>query len=356
MTPLYQNILNQPKSLEGVAGYQLGAGRPALIEAARLMRGARQVVLTGMGSSFFACFPLSCYLATHGIPARMVETSELLHFGRKTLKPDSVLVLVSRSGESVEAIRLLEFLRAERVPVIGVTNEEGGTLARQVANPILVGSARDELVAVQTYTGTLATLLLLGAAVTGELDRRAPDLARASAEMARCLERCALESQLWREFLDTPAPVYLLGRGASLASVFEGSLLLQEVSKTPAIGMSAGQFRHGPVEVVGAAFRGIVFGSQAATSELDVALARDLVRMGGKVGHVGHVGWSGPASRDPNGFVLCDWPSEVSDLFAPLLEIAPVMFASYRLAEWRGISPGQFRFATLVTGSEVAFS
>ncbi len=349
MTPLYQNILDQPKSLERVAAYQLGAGRPALIEASRLMRGARQVVLTGMGSSFFACFPLSCYLAAHGIPARMVETSELLHFDRKTLKPDSVLVLVSRSGETIEALRLLEFLRDERVPVVGVTNEEGSTLARQAASPILVGSARDQLVAAQTYTGTLAALLLLGAAVADELNERASDLALVSGELARCLEPCAHESQLWREFLDTPAPVYLLGRGASLASVFEGALLFHEVAKTPAVGMSAGQFRHGPVEVTGAAFRGIVFGSQAATLELDVALARDLARMGGKVG------WIGQSSRDPNDFALCRWPSEVSDFFAPLLEIAPVMLASYRLAEWRGIAPGQFRFATLVTGSEVAF-
>jgi glutamine---fructose-6-phosphate transaminase (isomerizing) len=208
-------------------------------------------------------------------------------------------------------------------------------------------------VAVQTYTGTLAALLVLGAAITGEIDRRASDLALVSAELARTLERCVLGSLQWREFLDTPAPLYLLGRGASLASVFEGALLFHEVAKTPAIGMSAGQFRHGPVEVAGAAFRGIVFGSQAATLDLDVALARDLARLGG---HDSHVGWIGPATLDPHGFALCGWRSDVSEIFAPLLEIAPVMLASYRLAEWRGIAPGEFRIATLVTRSEVAFS
>jgi glutamine---fructose-6-phosphate transaminase (isomerizing) len=52
---------------------------------------------------------------------------------------------------------------------------------------------------------------------------------------------------------------------------------------------------------------------------------------------------------------MCGWSSEVSDFFAPLLEIVPVMLASYRLAVWRGITPGQFRFATAVTASEVTF-
>src|SRR5215470_1181579 len=126
--PLLQNILDQPRSLERVSQYQFAAGRSALLEAAALIRGARHIVLTGMGSSFFACIPLRCYLSAHGIPAALLETGELLHFHTKTLTRDTVLVLVSRSGETVEALRLLEALRDTHIPVVGVTNEEAGAL------------------------------------------------------------------------------------------------------------------------------------------------------------------------------------------------------------------------------------
>ena len=75
-------------------------------------------------------------------------------------------------------------------------------------------------------------------------------------------------SETWRPFLESEAPLYLLGRGASLGAVSEGVLLMHETAKASAVGMQAGQFRHGPVEVVDSHFRAIIFGTQTATAEL----------------------------------------------------------------------------------------
>jgi hypothetical protein len=38
-----------------------------------------------------------------------------------------------------------------------------------------------------------------------------------------------------------------------------------------------------------------------------------------------------------------------------LIEIIPVQCAAMRLAEWRGLTPGEFRVATQVTSSESGF-
>ena len=73
----------------------------------------------------------------------------------------------------------------------------------------------------------------------------------------------------WDSFLQMPSPLYLLGRGASLASVAAGALVIHEVAKAPAVGMSAANFRHGPVEVVDKQFHGIVFGSRPETADLE---------------------------------------------------------------------------------------
>ncbi len=42
-------------------------------------------------------------------------------------------------------------------------------------------------------------------------------------------------------------------------------------------------------------------------------------------------------------------------MLAPLFEIVPLQVAAYRLALWRGITPGDFRFVTEVTASESGF-
>ncbi len=128
----------------------------------------------------------------------------------------------------------------------------------------------------------------------------------------------------------------------------EGSLLFNEVAKTPAIGMGAGNFRHGPVEVVDEAFSAFVFATQRETRELEMALARKLRSFGGQVQVIAS-GLSGSTAE-------IDWPIPVvSGLLAPVLEIVPVQLASYRLAEWKGLIPGEFRFAGAVTRSEVEF-
>ena len=58
--------------------------------------------------------------------------------------------------------------------------------------------------------------------------------------------------------------------------------LFNEAARMPSAGVSAALFRHGPVEIVDKRFRAIVFASQAATREIDLALASDIEGMGGK--------------------------------------------------------------------------
>ena len=116
---------------------------------------------------------------------------------------------------------------------------------------IFLNSESDRMVAVQTYTGMLATLLLLAGAVLEEpLSKWREAFDDAAQALSGATEEAIAASEQWSEFLADAKVVYLLGRGPSLASVREGALLLNEASRTPSVAMSAAQFRHGPVEVV----------------------------------------------------------------------------------------------------------
>ena len=337
---IVENILNQPRSLERVFAHQFGdKGRAALIEAAEAAAGAKRLILSGMGASLFACIPLGYWLAEKGIAAEVIETSELLHFGMAALGRDAVVLLVSRSGDTVEVAKMLPLLKRAGVKVIGVTNESGSRLAQEAGTAILVNSLPDQLVAIQTYTGTLATLLLLGTAIRGDFDERWRNLAPSLLESMQVRIDASLEGmEDVQSFLGSPKnEIYVLGRGASLASVGEGQLLFHEVAKKGAVGMSAAYFRHGPVEVVHEGFRAFVFASQSSTADLDAALAEDIERMGGKARVIGGsiAGMPGP--------------------FATILEIVPIQAAAVGYAERCGIPPGQFRFCSPVTLSEAGF-
>ncbi len=343
MNKLFADILGQPASLAGVIAYQSGAGRGVLARAAAEVRHARRVIFTGMGSSLFACMPAAAALNADGRCCTVVEAAELLYFQLNALTRDTAAVLVSRSGDTVEVVKLIPELRARGVHIIGVTNSGSSTLAREADLLIEVGSEPDHLVALRTYTGTAATLLMLAshASGTGSLPEALPDL------MESLIAQCMKDSEQWRDWLEPARYIYVLGRGASLGSVNEGALLFHESARQPAIPMSSAHFRHGPVEVVSPEYRAIVFATQPATRALDQRLAEDLQQMGG---HVRCIGGSGALA-------LCEWPAQLqAGPVAAIAEIIPVQIAAARLAEWRGVPAASFQFAPLVTVDEAGFA
>lgn len=347
-TPFHENILGQPQSLARVLEYQTGEGRASLLDAAREMRKARRIVLTGMGGSLFASLPLYYFLSSRGFACDLVETGELLHYLSETARGAAV-VMVSRSGETVETLKLLDVLDPD-VPTIGVTNEPGTTLARQARHTVLAGSLRDELVAIQTYTGTVLALLLLGAAVAGEPEEDwKADAGAAIETLEGILPRFEDASLGWRDFLAPAGAIYLLARGPSIASANAGALWLNEVAKTPSIAMTAAEFRHGPVEVADADFRGLIFAPEGATRGLNLDLARDLASFGAQVRVIG------PGLAGETACPTVWDTGRVPEMLAPLVEAVPLQFAVLRLAEWKGVVPGRFRYVSHVTLAESGF-
>ncbi len=328
MNPLVSDILGQPDSLRRVFEYHAGAGRNDLARAAAEIRHARRVIFTGMGSSLFASMTTVGALNALGRSALAIDASEMLYYYR-AFGRDTLAILVSRSGETVEVVKLLPILRAQGVHIVGVTNVAESTLATQSDVSVLIGSAPDHLVALRTYTGTVATLLLL-ASQAGGLPGGIPG---ALADAMESVIQSGLDAAPppWRP----GSRIYVLGRGPSLGSVHEGALLFHETARTPAVPMSCAQFRHGPVEAVTRDVVAFVFASQPETRELDLSLAEDLRALGACANVI---------SFDP-----------VTGPWATVLDVIPIQIAAMRLAEARGVPAASFQFAPMVTVDETGF-
>jgi len=190
---------------------------------------------------------------------------------------------------------------------------------------------------------------LLGHSVAGSFDTVAEEVRNMLPSFASLVEASMNALADWDAFLASPAPVYLLARGPSLASAHEGALLFHEVAKSPAVAMPIASFRHGPVEVVDQNFRGIVFAPQDGTRELNLSLARDLIDFGGRIRVIGP---SGSALRDTQ---WCDVP-DVAETLEPIFEIVPLQAAAFQLAILRGMTPGSFRYAPQVSVDEASFN
>jgi glucosamine--fructose-6-phosphate aminotransferase (isomerizing) len=116
-----------------------------------------------------------------------------------------------------------------------------------------------------------------------------------------------------------------------------GALLLKGTAKIAAEGTSAGQFRHGAIEVAAPGLLVVLFSPNGNTvSHLNAQLVRQLERTGAHVLVIGASDGTGGANRLVLDLKVPD------EYFAPLFEIVPLQLLSHALAVQRSIIPGTF--------------
>jgi len=337
----FHDLLGQPDSLRNTIE-QLGESNELRALASRLQRHRfKNVVLTGMGSSFHGLNPLLLQLTNAGHPAILVETSELIYYRRGLLTTDTLLVAVSQSGRSIEMIRLLNENRG-RGPIIAVTNTANSPLGRRSTAMVLTRAGEEFSVSCKTYVCALLALKFLGDQLCGV------PIARTRKELTAILRPVTHYLARWKEHVEFMLPrlngvrqLFLAGRGASLAAVGTGALILKESTQFPAEGLSSASFRHGPFEMVGPETLVLVFAGDSKTKQLNKRLFED-VRA--------NQGCAEMVAQNSGECAYC-LPTVPPSLL-PVMEILPVQMLTLALAATKGREPGKFRLASKITTTE----
>ena len=300
----------------------------------------RRVVLTGMGSSYWACRPLYLRLLKEGATPVMVESSELIHYERDWLTSDTLVIAVSQSGRSVEIVRLLECAR-DRCELIGVTNTPDSPLALESTATLLMHAGAEHTVSCKTYLASLLALEWLGDRLCGA--DSAPLLEEAKAALEPLREYlCQWPAHVDRlmPLLEGVQDIFVAGRGTSVAAAGTGGLILKESTHYHAEGLSAASFRHGPFEMLSGAVFVLVFEGDACSAPLSRNLVADVREAGGR---------SALVSPMAEGVLRIP---DCTARIRPLMEILPVEMMTLALAAMKGREPGRFERATKVTEVE----
>jgi glutamine---fructose-6-phosphate transaminase (isomerizing) len=327
---VWDDILSNPSNLRHIIRSHAAGDPTPLRQAATLIQKAGRVIFAGVGSGMNACIPAVYYLMGQGFPAEYLDATEAAYGLFHGLK-NCVIVLNTRSGETAEVIRLGERARAAGIPVITVTNEPGST-AGLLADVCLPNHSRwDDLVVISAYIGMVSAELVLAGMVVGSPDAMLLDLQDAAFAMDAALKQAIDLRQEMLAMMRCASPLYLLGRGPSLASAHGGALVIQETSRRSCLAMATGLFRQGPIEAVTPDFRGIVFEGYDETSALSHRLCQELLDNQAGLAWIGRSTLNGALN-----FALPDLPAHV----LPLLEILPCQVLAYDLAVDAGIRPG----------------
>ena len=336
-----RDILDQPLAL--VNSLEAWKGNLDLHEVKHLFASERykRVILTGMGSSYYALYPLYLKMIQHCISVYWIETSELIHYGPELFQRDNLLIAVSQSGESAEIISLLDKNRG-KATLIGVTNSPKSSLALRGDYCHITHAGVEATVSCKTYLTALASLSILGEYIlNGSVDDVFDDLALGVSAVKKYLEKWQDHIEQLKNELTGIRNIVFTGRGASLAAVYTAGLIIKESAHFISEGMSSASFRHGPFEMVSPNMFVMVYSGNLLTSSLNERLVFDIAANGGKARLI----FEGDTS---NPFII----PEVPEVSLPLVEILPAQLVSIALAHLHGHEPGLFSLASKVTQNE----
>ena len=223
----------------------------------RLAR-TRKVHLVGCGTAWHAALVGKFLLEElAGIPVEVDYGSEFRH-RTPLVEPDSLVLLVSQSGETADTLAAVEMGRERGAGSLSICNVVDSSLARK-SDGVFYTHAGPEISVASTkaFTTQLAALYVLAVRL-GQIGGRLR-----SAEAARLLEDAARLPGWIETALDIEEPVaelahglshaghvLYLGRGIHYPIALEGALKLKEISYIHAEGYPAGELKHGPIALV----------------------------------------------------------------------------------------------------------
>lgn len=316
-------------------------GDPARAMAGIAATDYDRIVLSGMGASLFALYPAWLALVRGGAPAWWLDASELLHDAQPLLNGRTLLLLASQSGRSAEVTALLDTL-SERRPawIAAITNDPDSPLARAADRVVPLAAGAEHAVSTRSYVNTVAVAQIVAATILG-MDAEVARFRRSAEALERYLGAAwDAHAAAIGEVMAGAERVVIVGRGTALATAWQGALVLKEAAKVAAEGMSAAQFRHGPLELADGRLTAIVLAGAEDTAELNRRLATDLAGYGTRVV------WLGP--RPPAGIAVLPAP-DGAEIAREVVDIVPLEIASIAMAEAGGFVPGQFRHGGKVT-------
>ena len=348
--PFLAEIAAQPDAIRRAAAAMVEQ-RDVLDRIREAGTTSRTIVFTGMGSSYDACYPVVNDLAGRGVPSLLVDSAELLHFRRPILNAQTLVVIVSQSGESAEIVRLATEISKQRMRpfVVSITNGLGNDLARRADIRLDTWAGTETGPSTKTFAAAMTTLAGLARLLAGDGVDTAIDRTRTAAEgAALAAERLLDDPEAYAGelagMLVGREVMVVLGRGPARAAAEMGALTLKE-SGVMAESLESAMFRHGPLELAGPGMSAIVLATEPETRRLDLALAADLVHAGAAVLVVS------PDGEQPKGAHAVA-TGYLDRALVSAVSIVPVQLLAWKLAAEAGRTPGAYTRASKVTTRE----
>ncbi len=266
--------------------------RSKLIDVARelLEKRPKKIFFVGCGSSYYSGLIIQSPLVKtmNYVSSLALPSSEAFIYYDELFDDKTVVIGISRSGETAETLTVLEKARARGsyTVLLSITNESRG---RHVVDKYIYLDVGDERSIVMTKSFVSLSLagLLLSSEIHGHYKGeyiKADCLYSFKSYVERIIHYKDNLLDKGRKYAEKRIERFVfLGSGPSYAIALEGSLKLKETSYIATEALHALEFRHGPMATIGENQVEVIINPSGESYDLVYRLYRDIKNYGGQI-------------------------------------------------------------------------
>ncbi|WEN43459.1 Glutamine--fructose-6-phosphate aminotransferase [isomerizing] [Thauera sp. GDN1] len=342
---MQKEIFEQPQALAqtleliagggGVSPQHFGA------RAAEVFDGARRVLVLACGTSYHAGLVARYWIEAIARLPVTVEIASEYRYRESVPDPDTLVVVISQSGETADTLAALKHAKAlgmERT--LAICNVPESAIVRETALRFITRAGPEIGVAsTKAFTTQLAAFALLTLALAklnGRLsaadeERHLGALRHLPVAVQKVLE-LEPEIEKWAQRFAGKEHALFLGRGSHWPIAMEGALKLKEISYIHAEAYAAGELKHGPLALVDKDMPVIAV---SPADELLEKLKSNLQEVRARGGELYVFADAGSEIPESEGVHILHMPEHYG-MLSPVLHVIPLQLLSYHAALVKG--------------------
>jgi glucosamine--fructose-6-phosphate aminotransferase (isomerizing) len=339
---MQKEIFEQPRAvadtLESVDRIDAALFGP---RAAAVLPQADSVLILACGTSYYSSLVAKQWIETLAGLRCTVEIASEYRYRDSVPNPNSLVVVVSQSGETADTLAALKHAKSlGHAHTLAICNVATSSMVRQTELMFLTRAGTEVGVAsTKAFTTQLVAQFLLAltlAKLRGRLSEAdEAKWIRGLRHLPAALQGAlALEPHLiaWAQAFAQKQHALFLGRGLHYPIALEGALKLKEISYIHAEAYPAGELKHGPLALVDAQMPVVAIAPNDALLEKLKSNLQEVRARGGELYVVADLDSHLKGGDGIHLIRVC----EHAGLLSPIVHVVPLQLLAYHAAVLRG--------------------
>lgn len=258
---MLKEIHEQPKAVRDTINAYVKDGKIDFSETGlneELLKKLSRIYIVACGSAYHVGMVGKYVIESMtDVPVEVDLASEFRYRDPK-LVADSLVIIISQSGETADSLAALRLSKEKEKPVLGVVNVIGSSIARE-SDYVMYTYAGPEISVATTkaYSTQLIAMYLLAIAIAKVQGRvteeREQELLTEMNTLPDKIQRVLEDKERIQWFASKYAnakDIFFIGRGLDYAISMEGSLKMKEISYIHSEAYAAGELKHGTISLI----------------------------------------------------------------------------------------------------------